>query len=172
MVTKQEIAVILIRILAAFLLLQALSILPMSVIYGTADPVMFLVSHEFTTFIISMTLWFTARPLSRLMVRNISNNNGINSNPPNTQVEPIIFSAIGLIILSTAIPQLVSIITYNSSIDMIGNDPTLKAQALASSKAFTARYIAKLLVGFSLLFFSDKLCELIEKVRTKTKKNI
>jgi len=169
MTTKQEAAVILIRILASYMFLQALSILPVSATVATVDPVMFLISHEFVTFIISATIWLLAKPLSRFMVKDLpSSEKEISLTPLNSQIEPLIFSTIGLIILVTAIPQLVGMLTYNNAINMIGDDPVLQAKVIASSKSFTVSYLAKCIVGCSLLFFSGKLSKVLQKIRMET----
>lgn len=166
MISLQDFTIILIRILAAYMLLQALSILPMSITIGTANSVMFLISHEFVTFIISTSLWFLAPWLSRKMVKGLA----IHSKPTRPlsryQIEALIISSVGLIILVLSIPQLVNMVTYNNSLVMI-DDPALKAQVVASSKGFTGRYIAKMLVGIFCLFFSEKLSFFIQQARKK-----
>lgn len=148
------------------MLLQALSILPMSVSFGTANPVTFLISHEFTTFVISSVLWFSAPWLSNKMVKGITPPSEAAKPLSSYQIEALIISTVGLVILAVSIPQLVNMVAYNNSIGMI-DDPALKAQVIASSKGFTGRYISKIIFGLFLLFFSEKLCLVVAKVRKK-----
>lgn len=167
MITKHELSVILIRILALHILLQAVSIFPMSFRVFPATPVSFVFSYEFTAFAVSVIVWFLARPLSVFIVKDIKDNSNTNTYPSYIQFEIIIFSIVGLIVLATAIPELANMLAYNSIIDTIQDDASLKLQATASSRGFTAKYITKIVVGCGLLFFSDKLCFFIQKIRTK-----
>jgi uncharacterized membrane protein len=172
MITKQDIAIILIRVLAAYMLLQALSILPMSVTIGTANPVMFLISHEFTTFVISAILWFFAPSLSKVMVKDSTvapkNPQGLEDR----QVESLIFSTIGLILVVVSIPALANMVAYNTTIGTYEVDAATKAQMVASSQGFTTKYIVRIILGVFLILFSEKLCSLVANIRNKIKEII
>ena len=149
------------------MLLQAISILPMSVSIGTADSVMFLISHEFTTFVVSTILWFSAPRLLKIMVKDTTSTSKQAESLTSYQVEALIFLPIGVILVTVSIPALANMVAYNIAIDTLSTDATTKAQIIASSKGFTTRYIAKLLVGIFLIFYSHKLCHLVAKVRKK-----
>ena len=167
MVNKRELAVILIRILAAYMLLQALSILPMSVTFGTSNPLIFLLSHEFTTFVISVALWFAAPRLSKLIVRDFTTTKESIEPIADYHFEALIFSGIGLVLVATSIPAIANMVAYNSAIETLNPDAPTKVQMIASSKGFTAKYIAKIICGLFLLIFSEKLCRLFSKIRNK-----
>ncbi len=163
---------ILLRVLATYIFLQALSILPMGVMVGSVNPVLFLFSHEFTSFIISLILWFSAKPIAKLMTRDLSQHFPDNDLPNDFshELEPLIFSCIGLVLIVTAIPQLVNMVVYHSAVSNITNDPTLTTEAIASTKAFTARFIAKIIIGLLLVLFSNKCWIIIAKMRNKFNK--
>jgi hypothetical protein len=167
MITKREIAIILIRVLAAYMLLQALSILPMSVAFGTSNPVLFLLSHEFSTFVISAVLWFAAPRLSSIIVRDITGTTESIESITDNHLEALIFSGIGLVLVATSIPAIANMIAYNSAIETLNPDAATKVQMIASSKGFTAKYIAKIACGLFLLVFSEKLYRLLSKIRKK-----
>ncbi|MDH3974652.1 MAG: hypothetical protein OEV42_10285 [Deltaproteobacteria bacterium] len=167
MITKQDIAIILIRVLAAYMLLQALAILPMSVLISTADPVMFLISHEFTTFVISTILWFSAPRLSKVMVKDSTNSSEHPEGLEGRQVESLIFSTIGVILVAVSIPALANMVAYHRTISTFEVDAVSKAQMVAGSKGFITKYIVKIAVGIFLIFFSEKLCHLLSKGRNR-----
>ncbi len=154
------------------MLLQALSILPMSVTIGTANPVMFLISHEFTTFVISTILWFIAPSLSKVMVKDSTAAPGNLQGLEDWKVESLIFSTIGLILVAVSIPALANIVAYNTNIGTFEVDAATKAQMIASSQGFTTKYIVRIVLGVFLIFFSDKLCSLVAKIRNKIKEII
>ena len=129
------------------MLLQALSILPMSFSYGTDNPVRFLISHEFTTFVISTILWFTAPRLSKVMVKEATSSPEQAETIANYQVESLIFSTIGLILVVVSIPALANMVAYNSAIGTFEVEAISKAQMVASSKGFTTKYIVRIVVG-------------------------
>jgi len=101
------------------------------------------------------------------MVRDITNTSDPADSLTSYQVEPIIFSTIGLILVAVSIPALANMVAYNSAIDSLSPDEAMRINMIASSKGFTARYIARIIVGLFLIFFSQKLCGWITKVRKK-----
>ena len=167
MITRQDIATILIRVLAAYMLLQALSILPMSVTIGAANPVMFLISHEFTTFVISTIIWFSAPSLSKVMVKDSTDASENLQRLKYWQAESLIFSTIGLILVVVSIPALANMVAYNIAIGTFEVDAVPKAQMIASSQGFTTKYIVKIVLGVFLIFFSEKICSVVAKIRKK-----
>ena len=168
MITKQDIAIIVIRILALYMFLQGLSILPMSVTYGTRDPISFLISHEFVIFLISAILWLSARPLSRYLVSDKTISSEISSNISREPLEQMIFSIVGLILIVVTIPALSGSIAYHMNIDENLPDLTYRSKALAGIKSHYINYLLKLLLGFLLLCFPDLITGMIRSVRGKT----
>jgi hypothetical protein len=82
-------------------------------------------------------------------------------------LEALIFSGIGLVLVATSIPAIANMIAYNSAIETLNPDAATKVQMIASSKGFTAKYIAKIACGLFLLIFSEKLYRLLSKIRKK-----
>ncbi|CAB1058041.1 hypothetical protein D1BOALGB6SA_2797 [Olavius sp. associated proteobacterium Delta 1] len=165
MITKQDIAIIAIRILALYMFLQGLSILPMSVTFGTRDPISFLISHEFVIFLISAILWFSARPLSRFFVSDKTTSSEILSNFSRESVEQMIFSIVGLILIVVTIPALSGSIAYHINIDENLPDLAYRSKALAGIKSHYINYLLKLLLGFLLLCFPSLVTEMVRLAR-------
>ena len=64
------------------------------------------------------------------------------------------------------ITAIANMIAYDSAIETLNPDAETKVQMIASSKGFTAKYIAKIACGL-LLVFSEKLCRLLSNIRKK-----
>lgn len=165
MITKQEIVAISIRILALYMFLQGLSILPMSVTIGTANPVSFLISHEFVTFLISVILWIIAFPLAKFMLKEKINSPEMSSSLSRETIEQTVFSIVGLIIAAVSIPGLSSLFAYHSALDSLNSDPSFKVEALAGFKGHLVRYIIQIIIGLFLLFYSNIVTGLIGRIR-------
>ena len=165
MITKQDIAIILTRILALYMFLQGLSILPMSVTYGTRDPISFLISHEFVVFLISAILWLSAKPLSKYLGTNKTN---FSERPPNLtreSIEEMIISIVGLILIVVTIPALTGSIAYHLSIDENLPDLSFRSKAIVGIKSLYIGYVMKLLLGFILLCFPNIIKDMVRRVR-------
>ena len=88
------------------------------------------------------------------------------------EIELLIFSVVGLVVIVHAIPQLFSLITYRKAADALADDPIIKIQALATFKSSLVYNILKIIIGAYLLCFSKQITGLITKYRNKDKSNL
>jgi heme/copper-type cytochrome/quinol oxidase subunit 2 len=166
--TKHDIAIILIKVLSLYLLLQSLSILPTYVQIYSETPTFLLTSQQFLSFILSILLWFLAPFLAKTMIKKHNSKPEQISNFSGIDFEQILFSAIGLILLAISIPGAISIISYNVAINSTEvKDIATKVHIEASSSSFLAKYIAGIFLGCVFLVFSKILTQKIEMFRNK-----
>jgi len=168
MITKQDIAIILIRILSLYLMLQSLSILPMSIRIYTPTPIFLLISHEFVSFILSIVLWFFAPYLAKTMTKETTCNSNGSYGFNNVQFEQLLISAMGLILLAISIPGAVGMVSYHAAIvttEVV--DLAIQTQVEVSAKSFLAKYIAGILLGMFFLVFSKMLANQLDTLRNK-----
>ena len=167
MITPIQLSTILIRILSLYLILQGLSILPAFSSISSSEAIF--LDPQYVMIFLGIIIWILAKPLTRLIVSEESITYDNTNNFSITQIEVLIFSIVGLALIVHAIPRLFSLITYRIAAATLTADPILKIQALATFKSSLAYNILRIFFGAYLLFFSNHLVELIDKIRNKKK---
>ena len=165
MITPKSLSIILVRVLSLYLILQGLSILP--AFYSISSSETFLLEPQYVSIAIGVIIWLLANPISRLIVskesRLAETTNGLSKN----QIEVLVMSFIGLILIVHAIPNLASLITYRKVAATLTSDPIIEVKTLATYKSSLVYNIVKILIGAYLLLFSRQFMGLINKLRNK-----
>ena len=114
-------------------------------------------------FACSFLLWFLASLLSKRVFPVIQAEEGISK--PLSEIQSLVFSAIGLIVLAWAIPDLVRsvVITYVSIHYMPGYEPSSKMLMHRAISIGTT--LVKLSLGFCLFLGSKGLVKALHKLR-------
>lgn len=167
MINKFEIAKIMVRILAAYLFLQSLSILPMYV--SIENSTMSLISPSFIIIIFSVILWIFAPSISILMVKDNKISTFQTERIQKHHFEGLIFSSIGLILVVISIRGLAGMIAYNNSVNTFDHNTGISDKLIASSISYTTKHLVEFIMGLLLLFYSDKLSRILNNIRKKIK---
>ena len=99
------------------------------------------------------------------MIKETNSYSNFTSSLSREQIEQVIFSIVGLIIVVVAIPGLLGLFAYHRSLDSLNSDLTVKIQATASLRSYLVGYIAKIIIGLFLLCFPNIVAGLPGRVR-------
>ncbi len=164
--TPRVIAIIAVRILALYLILSGLAIFPAFTKTGFSG--FFLLDPQCLFIILGVILWLLAKPIAnRIVSDETSSTKQPKSQFSKQQIEVIIFTVVGLLILVYGIPQLVSMIIYRKSVAPLVADPLIKIKEVASFKSALAYQIIEIVIGAYLLIFPHHFVKALENLRGK-----
>lgn len=174
---KSDVALIVLRSMAVYLLLSALSALPagLRVMNQTSwefESASIFISASVVMSILAIALWFVAPFVAMLMVKKV--NRPIDKDMFNSKfhVESTIFTTVGLILVVTSIAPMIFNLAYNNTEDIQLHiaDESQKVLMQASQNGFTAQYASMLIVGLLLLFFAEPFWQFIAKIKARLMK--
>jgi len=164
--TPRVIAIIAVRILALYLILSGLAVFPAFIRVGSSKS--FFLDPQYIIIIMGIITWFLAKPIAnRIISDETSTTKRSKSRFTQYEIEVIIFSIVGLLLLAKAIPQIFSLITYRKSIASLSSDPIIEIQAVASFKSSLIYHIIRIIIGAYLLIFPHHFVKALENLRSK-----
>ena len=167
MMNKRDISILLIRILALYLFLQALSVLPMSIKVGVTESIFFIISQEFIIFLLSAFLWFAAPYLSKIILKEQSDCTEANYHLEWETFEYVLFSFVGLILIVVAIPGFSGILMWKLAYNSFEPDIVSKSEAIAGYYSHITKYIMEFFIGL-ILFIRPNFITSIKRLIRKT----